>query len=37
MPLPAQYVACYRWWQALGWPAFAGVLLVLWLMIAKPA
>jgi uncharacterized membrane protein len=34
--LPASYFACYRWWRALGWPAFAGVLAVLRLMLAKP-
>src|ERR1700722_18336580 len=25
-PLPAAYQRCFRWWFALGWPAFAGVL-----------
>ena len=37
MPLPAQYFRYYRAWLLLGWPAFAGVLAILWLMIAKPA
>ena len=34
--LPALYLRCYRWWFALGWPAFIGVLTVFYLMIAKP-
>lgn len=36
-PLPEAYHRLFRWWFALGWPAFAGVLGVYWLMIAKPA
>lgn len=35
--LPAAYFRLYRWWCYLGWPAFIGVLLVLYLMVAKPA
>jgi uncharacterized membrane protein len=35
--LPPHYLRLYRWWFALGWPAFAGVLAILWLMVAKPA
>ena len=27
----------FRWWFALGWPAFIGLLIVFWLMVAKPA
>lgn len=27
----------FRWWFALGWPAFAGLVAVFWLMVAKPA
>lgn len=27
----------FRWWFALGWPAFIGLVAVFWLMIAKPA
>ena len=27
----------FRWWFALGWPAFAGLVVVFWLMVAKPA
>jgi uncharacterized membrane protein len=35
--LPAAYFRCYRWWFSLGWPAFIGVLVVFYLMVAKPA
>jgi uncharacterized membrane protein len=34
--LPAAYFRCYRWWFALGWPGFIGVLIVFYLMVAKP-
>lgn len=34
--LPPQYFRFYRWWFALGWPAFLGVLAVFYLMVAKP-
>ena len=34
--LPPAYFIYYRWWFALGWPAFAGVLVIFWLMVAKP-
>jgi uncharacterized membrane protein len=34
--LPPTYFHYYRWWLALGWPAFAGVLLIFWLMVTKP-
>jgi uncharacterized membrane protein len=27
----------FRWWFALGWPAFVGLAIVFWLMVAKPA
>jgi len=36
LPLPAAYQRCYRWWFALGWPAFTGVLVIFYLMVAKP-
>lgn len=36
-PLPAGYYRVMRWWFWLGWPAFASVLLIFWLMVAKPA
>jgi uncharacterized membrane protein len=34
--LPAAYQRYYRWWFALGWPAFIGVLVIFYLMVAKP-
>lgn len=34
--LPTAYQRLFRWWFALGWPAFAGVLAIYWLMVAKP-
>jgi len=36
-PLGAEYRRAMRLWFALGWPAFAGVLAIFWLMVAKPA
>ena len=36
-PLPAPFRRLYRTWFALGWPAFAGVLGILALMVWKPA
>lgn len=36
-PLPPAYHRLYRLWFAFGWPAFAAVLAIVWLMIAKPA
>jgi uncharacterized membrane protein len=35
-PLPSAYQRYYRWWFALGWPAFIGVLVIFYLMVAKP-
>jgi uncharacterized membrane protein len=35
-PLPEAYHRCMRLWFALGWPAFIGLTLVFWLMIARP-
>jgi uncharacterized membrane protein len=35
-PLPARYHVTMRWWFWLGWPAFASVLGIFWLMVAKP-
>jgi uncharacterized membrane protein len=35
--LPEVYHRYFRYWIRLGWPAFAGVLVVLWLMVAKPS
>jgi uncharacterized membrane protein len=35
--LPAAYHRYFKYWFLLGWPAFAGVLAIFWLMVAKPA
>jgi uncharacterized membrane protein len=35
-PLPPEYHRLFRWWFAFGFPAFAAVLLIFWLMIARP-
>ncbi len=35
-PLPAAYHRLWRLWFACGFPAFAAVIGILWLMIAKP-
>ena len=36
-PLPAEYHRLYRLWFLLGWPAFAAVLAIFVLMIARPS
>ncbi|EJC75794.1 LOW QUALITY PROTEIN: putative integral membrane protein [Rhizobium leguminosarum bv. trifolii WSM2012] len=36
-PLPPAYFSLYRIWFACGFPAFAAVLGILWLMLTKPA
>ena len=36
MPLPPLYHKLFRTWFAFGFPAFAAVLLIFWLMIARP-
>ncbi len=36
-PLPGAYHRLYRTWFAFGFPAFAAVLGIYWLMIARPA
>ena len=36
-PLPPAYHRVMRWWFALGWPAFLGLVVVFWLMVTKPA
>ena len=36
-PLPAAYDRLFRVWFVLGFPAFAAVLGIVWLMVAKPA
>lgn len=35
-PLPDAYRRLFRWWFAFGFPAFAAVLTIFWLMISKP-
>jgi uncharacterized membrane protein len=35
-PLPRAYHRLFWWWFAFGFPAFAAVLGIYWLMIAKP-
>lgn len=35
-PLPGAYHRLYRLWFACGFPAFAAVLTIVWLMVAKP-
>jgi uncharacterized membrane protein len=32
----ARFRRMFRWWFALGWPAFIGLVAVFWLMVAKP-
>jgi uncharacterized membrane protein len=34
--LPPEYHRLFRWWFAFGFPAFAAVLGIFWLMIARP-
>lgn len=36
-PLPERYHRLFRLWFAFGFPAFAAVLAIFWLMIARPA
>ncbi|MGL6211353.1 MAG: DUF2269 family protein [Paracoccaceae bacterium] len=35
-PLPKAALRAYRIWFALGWPAFAALVAVFWLMVHKP-
>jgi uncharacterized membrane protein len=35
-PLPAEYHKLFRLWFAFGFPAFAAVMAIYWLMIARP-
>jgi uncharacterized membrane protein len=35
-PLPDEYHRLFRRWFAFGFPAFAAVLVIFWLMIARP-
>ena len=34
--LPPQYHRLFRWWFAFGFPAFTAVMIIFWLMIARP-
>jgi uncharacterized membrane protein len=36
-PLPPLYGRLFWWWFAFGFPAFAAVLAIFWLMIARPS
>ncbi|ENZ81199.1 MULTISPECIES: DUF2269 domain-containing protein [Caulobacter] len=36
-PLPERYFRLFRLWFVLGFPAFAAVLGIVWLMVAKPS
>lgn len=36
-PLPARYHRLFRLWFAFGFPAFAAVVAIFWLMISRPA
>jgi uncharacterized membrane protein len=35
-PLPPRYFALFRRWMLFGIPGFGSVMIILWLMIAKP-
>jgi uncharacterized membrane protein len=35
-PLPRAYFRLFHLWLALGFPAFATVVAIIWLMVAKP-
>lgn len=35
--LPPRYFQLYRIWFVFGWPAFASVLAIFWLMLTKPS
>lgn len=35
-PLPEAYHRLFRWWFGFGFPAFAAVLAIFWLMLTKP-
>ena len=34
---PALLTRMLRWWFALGWPAFGGLVVIFYLMVAKPS
>jgi len=35
--LPNSYERLFRWWFALGWPAFTALVIVFFLMVLKPS
>ncbi len=35
--LPAAYHRLFRWWFVFGFPGFGSVMVIIWLMIAKPS
>jgi uncharacterized membrane protein len=35
-PLPKRYFALFRRWFAFGIPGFGSVMIILWLMVARP-
>jgi len=35
-PPPPVYRRYFRWWFALGWPAFIAMIAIFWLMVTKP-
>jgi uncharacterized membrane protein len=35
--LPPRYDRLFAWWLAFGFPGFGSVMLIIWLMIAKPS
>jgi uncharacterized membrane protein len=35
-PLPRRYFALFRRWWMFGIPGFGSVMIILWMMIAKP-
>jgi uncharacterized membrane protein len=37
LPLPARYHELYRLWFLFGFPGFGCVIVILWLMLAKPS
>ena len=37
VPLPAAYDRLYRIWFACGFPAFISILVIVWLMLARPS
>jgi len=36
-PLPAEYQRLFRLWFMFGFPGFGSVIVIVWLMIAKPS